>query len=427
MGFSLSTFVADHYATGCGVCSICSSHPGVLESAVRRAVRDGSTLLVEATANQVDQNGGYTGMNPAQFRDHVLHMARQHGLDADRVVLGGDHLGPLTWRKEAAAIAMNKAETLVRAYVEAGFSKIHLDCSMSCADDAGPAPAPEVAAGRAARLCKAAEESARKAGLTPPVYVIGTEVPIPGGATHDLDHGVAVTNVQDAADMLDMHRRFFIQKGLEEPFERVIGLVVQPGVEFDHTSVVDYQSEHARELSHFAQKQGHLVFEAHSTDYQTPQALCTLVRDHFAILKVGPWLTWAWRQGLFALEAMEKELLPPERRSHLSETIAAVMQGDDRYWKDHYQGSADTVRLEQRFSYSDRVRYYWANSSLREAERTLCANIAEHGVPMPLLSQYMPKQYDLVREGLLENTPSALLFEAVGDVLDTYARAAKTL
>lgn len=39
----------------------------------------------------------------------------------------------------------------------------------------------------------------------------------------------------------------------------------------------------------------HLVFEAHSTDYQTKEAYKQLVHDHFAILKVGPALTFAMR------------------------------------------------------------------------------------------------------------------------------------
>ena len=50
-----------------------------------------------------------------------------------------------------------------------------------------------------------------------------------------------------------------------------------------------------------------LIFEAHSTDYQTPAALAALVRDHFAILKVGPALTFALREALWALDCIERE------------------------------------------------------------------------------------------------------------------------
>lgn len=420
---SLYTLVADHYATGRGICSVCSSHPGVLEASMRQAVLHGTSVLIESTANQVDQFGGYTGMNPEQFRIHVRQLAERCGLPAERLLLGGDHLGPLSWRGEPAQHAMEKAETLVRAYAAAGFAKIHLDCSMSCADDAQPAPNPEVIVERAARLCRAAEDSALAAGHPAPVYVIGTEVPIPGGATHELHGGVGITQVADAEATCTMHQQAFSRLGLEAAWERVIALVVQPGVEFAHTSVVDYKPELAAALSQSVARQGTMLFEAHSTDYQPPAALQELVRDHFAILKVGPWLTWAWRQGLFALECVEAELVPKAQRSRLGETLETVMLADNRHWKAHYHGSEAACRLARRFSYSDRARYYWTNPTLQTAEQTLCRNLAGVDIPLPLLSQYFPREYEMVREGRLIPAPHALLLESVNAVLAVYAAA----
>ena len=92
-------------------------------------------ILIEATCNQVNQDGGYTGMTPADFRDFVHALADEAGIDRRRIVLGGDHLGPNPWKALSARDAMAKARDLVRAYVEAGFTKIHLDASMACADD----------------------------------------------------------------------------------------------------------------------------------------------------------------------------------------------------------------------------------------------------------------------------------------------------
>ena len=118
-----------------GVYSVCSAHPTVLEAAIVQAAADHGFVLIEATSNQVDQFGGYTGLRPAEFRELVLGIADTHGFARDRVVLGGDHLGPNRWQRENAAVAMAHAETLIAAYVEAGYTKIHLDCSMRCADD----------------------------------------------------------------------------------------------------------------------------------------------------------------------------------------------------------------------------------------------------------------------------------------------------
>src|ERR1700761_7688900 len=86
--------------TPVGVYSVCSAHPTVVEAAIAQAAADDSYVLIEATSNQVDQFGGYTGLTPAQFRDMVLGIADQSGFARDRVVLGGDHLGPNRWQRE---------------------------------------------------------------------------------------------------------------------------------------------------------------------------------------------------------------------------------------------------------------------------------------------------------------------------------------
>ena len=87
--------------------------------------------------------------------------------------------------------------------------------------------------------------------------------------------------------------------------------MVQPGVEFDHQAVIDYQRDATAELRHVLDTEHNLVFEAHSTDYQRPAQLRELVEDHWAILKVGPALTFAMREALFALAHIESELVAP--------------------------------------------------------------------------------------------------------------------
>jgi len=181
----LQQIVATHkQGTAIGLPSICSAHPFVLEAAVRHAQETGAVLLVESTSNQVNQYGGYTGMTPVTFRQRLMDLAQRHQLPTERIILGGDHLGPNPWRRQPAKRAMEQAQTLVRECVLAGYTKIHLDASMRCADDATDTPLSiEVSAARAAALCAAAEEAyAQLPADAPPVsYVIGTEVPAPGG------------------------------------------------------------------------------------------------------------------------------------------------------------------------------------------------------------------------------------------------------
>ena len=228
-----------HWAGGGGgIYSVCSSHPLVIEAALREAKRSGRHALIEATSNQVNQFGGYTGMTPVAFQQYVAGIAERAALPLERVLLGGDHLGPNCWRSESSAVALQRSEQLVADYVSAGFRKIHLDCSMSCADD--PATLSDaVVAARGARLCRASEAGWRASGGEPPVYVIGTEVPTPGGAAEDLET-LAVTTPSAVTVTLEAHRKAFLEEDINAAWERVAALVVQPGVEFDHHKVIDY-------------------------------------------------------------------------------------------------------------------------------------------------------------------------------------------
>ncbi len=409
-----------------GLPSVCSAHPWVLRAAMSQAATEGTPLLIEATCNQVNQFGGYTGMRPMDFVWYVRGIAAENHFPAAQILLGGDHLGPSVWQDEPAETAMQKAEVLVRGYVQAGFTKIHLDASMNLGDDpAGPLPV-EVCAARAARLARVAE-AAREEGLPAPRYVIGTEVPIPGGAHADLasehEAGVAVTTVASVRQTLDATRAAFRREGVEDVWARVIAVVVQPGVEFGDDFVLDYQPEKAQALAQFI-KGTELVYEAHSTDYQTREALKHLVRDHFALLKVGPALTFAFREAVFALAMMEGELYPRAVRSNLIEVLDAVMVRHPDHWQKYYHGTAEEQAFKRKFSLSDRARYYWGDAAVQAALARLLENLRGRPLPGALLSQYAPVQGAKVRAGAMPNTPDALILDRIGDVLQDYAFAA---
>jgi len=405
-----------------GVPSLCTAHPLVLQAGVAQALETGTGLLVEATSNQVDQFGGYTGMMPADFRDLVYTIADRQGFPRQSVVLGGDHLGPNTWRHLGPDAAMERAADLVRAYVAAGFTKIHLDCSMSCAGDPSPLT-DDIVAERAARLAAVAEDTAvRERGVSDLLYVVGTEVPVPGGAHETID-ALAPTSASAARATIACHRKVFGDAGLGTAWERVIGLVVQPGVEFDHAAVVDYDRDRTEELRGVLDDYPHLVFEAHSTDYQSVERLTELVGDHWAVLKVGPGLTFALREALFALAAIEDELVEADDRSNLLAVLEQRMLAEPRWWQGYYEGDAQAQRLARRYSYSDRVRYYWPDRQVQQAQSRLLANLAAVDIPLPLLSQYLPDQYPRVRRGELASEPTALVVDRVRDVLRTYTQA----
>lgn len=417
---TIRTLIERHKAGGLvGITSVCSAHPLVIEAALRFARDNARTpVLIEATSNQVNQDGGYTGMVPAQFRAFVEGIADTVGLPRDAILLGGDHLGPNAWTALPAAEAMAKAETMVSDYVRAGFRKIHLDCSMSCADDPMPL-AERTVAERAARLCRAAEAAFVGAPEDAPVYVIGTEVPVPGGAAEDLEE-LAVTRPDDALATIAMHRDLFAAEGLADAWPRVIALVVQPGVEFDHDKVVDYRPDHATALSAAIEAVPHLVYEAHSTDYQTGAALAALVRDHFAVLKVGPGVTFALREALWALDAIEAELFPAESRAGLRHVTLAYMHAHPEHWRKYYSAVGPELDRQLQFSLSDRIRYYWPVPEIAAAQERLFANLRSVPPSLPLLSQYLPSAFAAVRSGAITLDPRDLVYAHIAATLRLY-------
>jgi len=403
-----------------GVVSVCSAHPVVIEAALRQAWRDGGEALIEATCNQVNQDGGYTGMTPAGFAEFVDGIADRAGLPRGRVVLGGDHLGPNPWRHLDAGAAMAKAEAMVAAYTAAGARKLHLDASMGCAGEA-VALSDDVTAARAARLARVAEDIARRAGLPPPRYVIGTEVPTPGGAAEVIAH-LRLTTPEAAERTWAVHREAFAREGVEAALERVVAMVVQPGVEFGHANVAFYDSAAAQPLSRALDALPGLVFEAHSTDYQPPGCLRALVRDGFAILKVGPALTFALREALYALDRIAGALDPEWEAQSLMAAMERAMLDDPAHWRSHYHGGEGAARVLRHFSYSDRIRYYWPKPAAEAAVARLLSRVA---IPETLASQFLPRLYGRLVSGALPPTPQAVLGAAVSDVLQDYAAACR--
>ncbi len=405
-----------------GVISVCSAHPMVVEAAMLHAAAAGTTVLIEATCNQVNHQGGYTGLTPAAFRDQVYGIADQAGFPRRRVVLGGDHLGPNPWRHLPAGVALAEAEAMVAAYVAAGYEKIHLDTSMGCQGEPEHLP-DSVTAERAARLAVVAQAAATGAG-TALRYVIGTEVPVPGGAVEEIEH-LEVTRPDAVAATLEAHRGAFAAAGAQAAFEAVIAVVVQPGVEFDDRNVVVYQPGRAIELRAALGALPGLVFEAHSTDYQPLESLARLVADGFAILKVGPGLTFALREALYALDDIATVLSPAWSEHSLVAVMEKEMLEHPGYWQPYYRGTPDEQRVLRHFSYSDRTRYYWAAPRPQEAVGRLLDHLSKTTIPEPLISQFLPTLYPRVTSGALVPTPRALVLEAVRDVLSVYAEACR--
>ena len=408
-----------------GIPSYCTANELVIEALFEQGLRFDAPILIEGTANQINQFGGYTGMKPEDFRDYVYGIADRAGFDHERIILGGDHMGPLVWANLPESEAMSRAKVLVRLCVLAGFTKIHIDTSMKLADDPKDERlSDDVIAERAATLiaeCESAYQEllSAKPGAMRPVYIIGSEVPIPGGAQEE-DAGLQVTRVEDFESTLATYQRKFSEHGISERWQDVIGVVVQPGVEFGDKDIHPYDREAARELCSALKKHPDVVFEGHSTDYQPKERLREMVEDGVAILKVGPALTFKLREGLFALSMMEKELVPQERRADFIETLERVMLANPANWQKHYHGTDHDKYIARKYSYSDRCRYYFSLPEIKSAITKLFANIDSVEIPAGMLSQFMPRQYTRVLDGKLTLKAADLVKDCVAECAEDY-------
>lgn len=416
-----------------GIYSACSANDLVLEAVMERAKEDNDVVLIEATANQVNQYGGYTGMLPADFRNFVYKLAEKVGFPKDRIILGGDHLGPLTWKNEPAQSAMEKAKELIRQFVLAGFTKIHIDTSMHLGDDnASEKLDTKVIAERGAVLAEVAEQAFKELkagdpGAIHPVYVVGSEVPIPGGS-QDEEEGIQVTKVADFEETVQVFRDAFFKHNLQSAWDDVIAVVVQPGVEFGDESIHEYNREAAKDLCNALKKYPNLVFEGHSTDYQTKYAFREMVQDGIAILKVGPALTFALREAFFSLANIENALITENTGrtpSRFIEVLEEAMVKNPDNWKKHYHGDEYRLKLARKYSLSDRCRYYLPQPEVQQAINRLFENLRSVKIPLTLISQYMPVQYTRVREGKLDLDPVSLAKDRVVNCIDEYLYGCK--
>ena len=409
-----------------GIFSVCSANESVISATLKESKRnDNHFVLIEATCNQVNQFGGYTGMTPFDFADYIREIAYRMDFPLNRIILGGDHLGINPWQSEPIDSALHKACDMITSFVNAGFAKIHIDMSMPSLSDVDLPLTSTLIAERSAILCEAAENASAITDGIRPFYVIGSEVPPPGGSKSN-EQTLEITQPKNVRETLEIFEEVFTKMGLHDAFSRTIALVVQPGVEFGDHEIHDYNHENARKLSEAILEFSDIIYEAHSTDYQTVESLRSMVKDHFAILKVGPELTFAYREAIFALAAMEEEWVGKRygsETSHVLDIIDQVMLENPYYWIKFYGQDSAQQAFSRKYSLSDRIRYYWNEPHVSAAVLKLIDNLIRYPLPYSLISQFMPAEAQLIREKKITNSPQDLVESHIGTVIRKYQQS----
>ena len=242
--------------------------------------------------------------------------------------------------------------------------------------------------------------------------MVGTEVPPPGGARTEDHADIPATLPASARATLDAHMEAFADIG------EIGGLVVQPGVEFSPMSVFHLPLDRDPGLKATIAHHPGVCLEAHSTDYQHPAAFPRLAELGFAFQKVGPALTFAYRQAVYALDQLRADagwgdpVIRPE--------MERLMLANPGYWQGHYHGNAASLHLQRHFGLADRIRYYWPQAGAQKVVSRLLTDLAARVIPAPLLWQHFAPDVLDRADRIGGPLPQALVAAQIEMALDPY-------
>lgn len=344
-----------------GIPSFCTANFDVIDIIFKFAKLNQFPILLESTSNQVNQDGGYTGLKPKNFKNKIYKVASKYKIRKQKLFLGGDHLGPLPWKKLKESKAMENAKELVKQYVNAGFKKIHLDTAILCLNQKKLSR--EEVVSRCAKLIK----HIPKKKLNSIFFVVGTEVPAAGGGDNVRPIVTKMNNIKK--DYLSYRK--FISKFLSNK-NQTFGLVVDPGIGFKNRTLTKSNFKKINQKKNFSLK-NNFVFEAHSSDYQSLADLKKLCNKNFKFIKVGPELTYFYMRAILFMEKVERNIF--FKSSNLKEVLSSQMDKNKKYWYKYYSKTKYDTEFLKLNSFLDRARYYWDNKNVNQSKKILFKNV----------------------------------------------------
>ena len=157
----------------------CPNSPAVISASIRAAKRNNAPIYFAATLNQIDCDGGYTGMTQAEFTRLIrFEVERVHFTGP--VIVAIDHGGP--WLKDkqrtekwSVKDAMDGVKKSFEAAVLAGYDLIHVDPTVDINVPKGETIDIRLVAARTVELIAHVENFRKQKGLPAISYEVGTE------------------------------------------------------------------------------------------------------------------------------------------------------------------------------------------------------------------------------------------------------------
>ena len=408
-----------------GIYAVESYNSTVMEAYFRQALVDGSPVLLEISANMLGLPGQSGKISPAEFIEKVKHAAVEAKFPRDRIFLGVNDLGPSLWKDESDEYALKKACVFISDLVGLGFNKLGIHAGEPIKGNPVDEPlAQEIIIGRETALYQAAEGAAADLPEEEkPLYVINA---YPRQEAGRVENQRRVVSRKDVEDAVDWYAQIAAAAGLPKMKKRLLAVRIFLGPGYDSENVIPFDSSLLKEMGGCEYGEYTVVLEAQQTDYQSQTVLNQLLDNHFAFLRVGLELTYSMREALFSLAMMENETMVGKPGVYLSNYIIELdraMQAVPHHWQKYYTGNGFEQLVARKYSFYDRSRFFLEDKEVRKMKKRLYDNLTAHPVPLTVLRQFMPHQFERVAAGVLENKPKALVMDAVRRVLRRYSRA----
>jgi D-tagatose-1,6-bisphosphate aldolase subunit GatZ/KbaZ len=351
----------------------CPNSLSVIRAALKASKRCDAPVKFAATLNQVDIDGGYTGLNHEEFV-RTIRLQASHLNVSSPIIIAVDHGGP--WLKDlhrsgkwSYTDTLNAVRKSYEAAILAGFDLIHVDPTVDISLPPGQIISIDVVAKRTVELIAYAENFRRRNNLPGISYEVGTE---------EVHGGLADLNA---------FRRFLelLKSGLsrENLFDVwpcfIVGKV---GTDL-HTATFDPAV--AAKLTEIASTYGSLIKGHYSDNVTNPEAYPL---SGMGAANIGPEFTEREYDGLMELEELQTKLAlngKIGKRAEMKKQLwnAVISSGRWRKWLQPGEDSdnfGSLTKERQEWLIKTGCRYIWEDTGVLAVRAHLYRNIRMNGI-----------------------------------------------
>ena len=351
----------------------CPNSPTVIRASLRAAKRNNAPIYFAATLNQIDCDGGYTGMTQEDFVRTVRFETERVNFTGD-VIIAIDHGGP--WLKDkqrtqkwSVKDAMDGVKKSFEAAVLAGYDLIHVDPTVDINVPKGQIIDIHLVAARTVELIAHTEKFRKEHGIAPISYEVGTEE-VHGGLADETTFDTFISDLKNG----------LMVAGLPDVWPCFI--VGKVGTDLDTTI---FDGEVARRLTSKVRPLGSYIKGHYTDDVANPEEypLCGM-----GAANVGPEFTMSEYRALCELEGLEKKFHAEGKvgvLSHMKEVLLQEVHDSHRWEKwlhadEQGKDLADLTEDRQDWIIATCCRYIWQQPRTLAARGFIYANLERLGI-----------------------------------------------